>query len=160
MLIVLLELAKEILFLSHDFRFFDRAKSLIHGTDVARGKVILYPSRFLHAAAKGTQECIDHPPHNARNDDRRERIGGDQHQPDRQCRNDLGEKLKGWNQYVGKNNNAAAVDISQKSRGIMIEMKEIGFCEVVGHQFLRKVNLIGQREIDLQAQLPCEIDVL
>ena len=97
MLIVLLELAKEILFLSHDFRFFDRAKSLIHGTDVARGKVILYPSRLLYTTAKGAQECIDHPPHHARNDDSGEWIGSDQHQPDRQCRNDLGEKLKGWN---------------------------------------------------------------
>ena len=92
--IILLELPKKILLLPHDFCFFDCAQPLIHGADIPCGKGILYLTRLFHTAAEGAQEHIDHPAHNPRDDDRCEWIGGDQHQPDRQCRNDFGEKLK------------------------------------------------------------------
>ena len=158
--VVLHEFLKEELLLAHDLRFFDRPQPLIHGLNICRSIRVLYLPCLSDPAPKRTKQCVDQSTHDACHDDRRERVCKDQHPPDGQCRDDLRQKLECGNQNIGKYDDATAIDVSQEDRRVVIQMKEIRFGKVTRHQFLGKLNLVENGKIDLQAELPSEIEIL
>lgn len=158
--VVLYECLKEELLLAHDLRFFDCPQPLIHGLNICRSIRVLYLPCLSDPAPKRAKQCVDQSTHDACHDDRRERIGNNQHSPDGQCRDDLRQKLECGNQNIGEYERAAAIDVTQENCRVVIQMKEIWLGKVARHQFLGKLNLVENGKIDLQAELPSEIEIL
>ena len=147
------------MFLAHDLRLFNCSKPLIYRLDVPRSMLVLHIPSLTYLSAKRTNQRINHCPHNTGNHNSSKRICKNKHSPYGQCRDNFSQKLKRRNQNIRKNSNATAVDIPQQHRCVMIQMEEIGFSKIARHQFLRKLDLIRDREVNLQSELPCHVNI-